>query len=273
MAFRPETAKPLNELVDVLLRGPHTLSPGERELIATYVSSQNDCEYCQTIHGAIAAHHLTATKRWWSTSRPISGARGHLGQAEGAARRLPARRPRGGKQRHRRRRRARPRARARRDLEIHDTVLIAAVFCMCNRYVDGLATWCPAIPISTGSARRWSRQTATPPRRWPARPAKRSDRHDACERLIGAVVVCVLTASSVFAQDPTGAIEGVVTDKTAGAVAAAKVIVKNTDTGFGREAVSGGGRLLPCDGAAGRHLQPHGRGAAVRGLLCRAGSR
>src|SRR5499427_3679963 len=58
MAFRPETAKPLNELVDVLLRGPHTLSPGERELIATYVSSQNDCAYCQTIHGAIAAHHL-----------------------------------------------------------------------------------------------------------------------------------------------------------------------------------------------------------------------
>src|SRR5499427_8479354 len=58
MAFRPETAKPLNELVDVLLRGPHTLSPGERELIATYVSSQNDCRYCQTIHGAVAAHHL-----------------------------------------------------------------------------------------------------------------------------------------------------------------------------------------------------------------------
>src|SRR3954467_13598434 len=58
MAYRPETAKPLNDLVDVLLRGPHTLSPGERELIATYVSSQNDCDYCQTIHGAIAAHHL-----------------------------------------------------------------------------------------------------------------------------------------------------------------------------------------------------------------------
>src|SRR6185369_5845709 len=58
MAFRPETAKPLNELVDVLLRGPHSLSPGERELIATYVSSENDCRYCQSIHGAIAAHHL-----------------------------------------------------------------------------------------------------------------------------------------------------------------------------------------------------------------------
>jgi AhpD family alkylhydroperoxidase len=57
MAFRPETAKPVNELVDVLRRGPHTLSPGERELIATYVSSENDCRYCQTIaeHGYVAS--------------------------------------------------------------------------------------------------------------------------------------------------------------------------------------------------------------------------
>ena len=66
MAFRPETAKPLNELVDVLLRGPHSLTPGERELIATYVSSQNDCRYCQTIHGAIAALSTTAATRRWS---------------------------------------------------------------------------------------------------------------------------------------------------------------------------------------------------------------
>ena len=29
------------------------------------------------------------------------------------------------------------------DKEIHDTVLIAAAFCMYNRYVDGLATWAP----------------------------------------------------------------------------------------------------------------------------------
>ena len=58
MAFRPETAKPLNDLVNVLLHEPHSLSAGERELIATYVSSQNDCYFCQTIHGAIAAHHL-----------------------------------------------------------------------------------------------------------------------------------------------------------------------------------------------------------------------
>jgi hypothetical protein len=29
------------------------------------------------------------------------------------------------------------------DIEIHDTVLIAAAFCLFNRYVDGLATWAP----------------------------------------------------------------------------------------------------------------------------------
>jgi AhpD family alkylhydroperoxidase len=58
MVFSPETSKPLNELVQVLLTGPHTLSPAEREMIATYVSSQNDCFYCQSCHGSIAAQHL-----------------------------------------------------------------------------------------------------------------------------------------------------------------------------------------------------------------------
>ena len=58
MVFRPETAEPLNQLADLLLRGPNTLSPGERELIATFVSSRNDCFFCQTVHGAVAAYHL-----------------------------------------------------------------------------------------------------------------------------------------------------------------------------------------------------------------------
>jgi uncharacterized peroxidase-related enzyme len=144
MAFRPETAKPLNELVDVLLRGPHTLAPGERELIATFVSSQNDCRYCQTIHGAIAAHHLNGDEdlvvkvKGDPAHAPISdklkallviaGKTAESGKAVTAG----------------------DVARARRhgatDLEIHDTVLIAAVFCLCNRYVDGLATWAPDDP-------------------------------------------------------------------------------------------------------------------------------
>jgi uncharacterized peroxidase-related enzyme len=57
-AFRPETAKPLRELAHILLHEPNSLSPGERELIATYVSSLNDCYFCQTSHGAAAACHL-----------------------------------------------------------------------------------------------------------------------------------------------------------------------------------------------------------------------
>jgi len=53
--FRPETARPLNELVEVLLRGPGTLTPGERELIAAYVSGLNECRYCCSSHSAYAA--------------------------------------------------------------------------------------------------------------------------------------------------------------------------------------------------------------------------
>ncbi|MFP5206622.1 MAG: carboxymuconolactone decarboxylase family protein, partial [Acidobacteriota bacterium] len=57
-AFRPETAKPMRELAHELLHQPGTLTPGERELIATFVSAGNDCYFCQTSHGAAAAAHL-----------------------------------------------------------------------------------------------------------------------------------------------------------------------------------------------------------------------
>lgn len=55
-AFRPETAKPLRALAEVLLRGPGPLSSGEREMIATLVSTRNDCHFCQASHRAAAAH-------------------------------------------------------------------------------------------------------------------------------------------------------------------------------------------------------------------------
>jgi len=142
--FRPETAKPMNELVDVLLRGPSTLSPGERELIATYVSAENDCRYCQTIHGAIAAHHLGGDEEI------VRRVKQDFEQAEVSEKlkallHIAGKVQIGGKN-------VTPEdiERARRqgatDLEIHDTVLIAAMFCMCNRYVDGLATWAPDDP-------------------------------------------------------------------------------------------------------------------------------
>jgi uncharacterized peroxidase-related enzyme len=142
MTYRPETARPLNELVEVLLRGPHSLTPGERELIATYVSARNECNYCQTIHGAVAAHHLDGDEQLVETVKvdPQRAAispklkalltiAGHTAESgthvtEGDV--------------------AAAKAAGATDLEIHDTVLIAAVFCLCNRYVDGLATWAPA---------------------------------------------------------------------------------------------------------------------------------
>jgi len=144
MAFRPETARPLNELVDVLLRGPHPLSPGERELIATYVSAQNECRYCQTIHGAIAAHHLNGDEDLVShVKRDFEHA--SISDKLKALLVIAGKTAQGGKHVT-----AQDVERARSlgatDVEIHDTVLIAAVFCLCNRYVDGLATWTPSDP-------------------------------------------------------------------------------------------------------------------------------
>jgi uncharacterized peroxidase-related enzyme len=58
LRYRPETARPLSELTEVLLRGPGTLARGERELIAAYVSALNDCRYCSSSHSACAAAQL-----------------------------------------------------------------------------------------------------------------------------------------------------------------------------------------------------------------------
>jgi uncharacterized peroxidase-related enzyme len=144
MAFRPETAEPLNGLADILLRGPNTLTPGERELIATYVSSENDCFFCQTIHGAVASHHLGGNEKLIKELKlnfegaPISEKLKSLLAIAGKVQK-------GGKNVT-----SQDIARARQlgatDKEIHDTVLIAAAFCMYNRYVDGLATWAPTDP-------------------------------------------------------------------------------------------------------------------------------
>jgi len=137
MAYRPETARPLNDLVEILLTGPSTLTKGERELIATYVSSRNCTHFCASIHGAIAAAHLGDEALVKQVKTDFTKADISLKlkallviagkvQKDGklvtsadveAARNLGAT-----------------------DLEIHDAVLIAAAFCMYNRYVDGLGT-------------------------------------------------------------------------------------------------------------------------------------
>lgn len=142
MAYRPETAKPLNELAELLLRSEdNSLSKGDRELIGAYVSYLNDCFFCQNVHGAMAGHYMgcsieqiDAIKNDPSKAAISDKMRALLAIAASvqlngklvtpeqvsAARELGAT-----------------------DREIHDTVLIAAAFCMFNRYVDGLGTWAP----------------------------------------------------------------------------------------------------------------------------------
>jgi uncharacterized peroxidase-related enzyme len=141
MAFRPETARPLNELVEMLLHAPNSLSQGDRELIATYVSSLNDCYFCQTVHGSVAAACLdddydlvkrvkadfqTADISNKLKSLLVIAAKVQKGGKHVTSGDIAAAREQGAT-----------------EIEIHDTVLIAAAFCMYNRYVDGLDTWQP----------------------------------------------------------------------------------------------------------------------------------
>jgi uncharacterized peroxidase-related enzyme len=144
MAFSPETAKPLNTLAEVLLRGPNSLSAADREMIATYVSSQNDCYFCQHAHGAVAAYRLGGDEKLVNDVK-LNFESAAISDKMKALLSIAGKVQRGGKQVT-----AEDVSRARRegatDREIHDTVLIAAAFCMYNRYVDGLATWAPTDP-------------------------------------------------------------------------------------------------------------------------------
>jgi uncharacterized peroxidase-related enzyme len=141
MAFRPETAKPLNELAEALLHAPNSLPQGDRELIATYVSSLNDCYFCQTVHGSIAAACLNDDYELVKQVKADFLA-ADISEKLKALLVIAAKVQKDGKlvtagdv--------ADARAEGATDMEIHDTVLIAAAFCMFNRYVDGLDTWQP----------------------------------------------------------------------------------------------------------------------------------
>jgi uncharacterized peroxidase-related enzyme len=142
MAFSPKTAEPLNALAEILLRSDdNTLSRGERELIGTYVSYLNDCFFCQNVHGAMAGHYLACD------IRQIDGIKQDFKSAElsdkmKALLSIAGSVQKGGKHvTESQIEEARKHGAA--DKEIHDTVLIAAAFCMFNRYVDGLGTSAP----------------------------------------------------------------------------------------------------------------------------------
>jgi uncharacterized peroxidase-related enzyme len=142
--FRPETGKPLYELAQALLRNASGLTEAERELIAAYVSNKNDCMFCMNSHAAAARYLFKSDKgvvdlvledfenapiseklktllviagKVQEDARTVTEELIHVSKTAGAT-----------------------------DRDIHDTVLIAAAFCMFNRYVDGLASLTPTDP-------------------------------------------------------------------------------------------------------------------------------
>lgn len=140
LAFRPEIAPSLSELTNTLLRDQDGLSPADRELIAMHVSHLNDCFYCCQSHGAIACEYLgnkelvEQVKNDYQSS-PVSDKLKALLCVAGSVQKsgksvmpeqIDAAKIQGAT-----------------DREIHDTVLIAALFSMFNRYVDGLAANTP----------------------------------------------------------------------------------------------------------------------------------
>lgn len=141
LAFSPQTANALGELANLMLRSNEGLSMAERELIAARVSFLNDCFYCHQSHGAIAECYLGDKSDLVQQvkinyhSADISGKlKALLSIADSVqqggkfvtSEQVEVARSLGAS-----------------DRDIHDTVLIAAMFCMFNRYVDGLGAYTP----------------------------------------------------------------------------------------------------------------------------------
>jgi uncharacterized peroxidase-related enzyme len=141
LEYRKDSGQPIRELTQILMRGQSTLTEGERELIASVVSAGNQCTFCSSAHTATAdlliGDHETSQKvkqdiatapvsekmKALLTIASLTGKGGKYVTAESINN---------------------AKAAGATDIEIHDTVLIAALFCLYNRYVDGLATDLPA---------------------------------------------------------------------------------------------------------------------------------
>lgn len=144
LEYRKDTAEPIRALTQFLLRGEHSLTEGERELIATVVSSGNQCRFCTTAHTAAADLLLGDKETSEEVKRNILTA--PVSPKMKALLTISTMVRESGKSVT-----AEAIAKAKQegatDLEIHDTVLIAALFCLYNRYVDGLATAMPDSPV------------------------------------------------------------------------------------------------------------------------------
>ncbi len=141
LAFSPATAAPIGELANLMLRSNEGLTMAERELIAAHVSYLNDCFYCHESHGAIAVCYLDGDKELVDKVKkdhlnaPVSDKLKSLLTIAGSVQK-------GGMYVTKNQVDTAKLAGAT-DKDIHDTVLIAAMFCMMNRYVDGLAASTP----------------------------------------------------------------------------------------------------------------------------------
>ncbi|MEJ0054434.1 MAG: peroxidase-related enzyme [Bacteroidota bacterium] len=143
LEYRRDTAEPIRELTQFLLRGPNTLTEAERELIATVVSHRNECRFCTAAHTATVDSLLgecetsEMIKADFSTA-PVSNKLKTLlaiaAQVQKSGKAVTSEAIENAKQK------------GATDVEIHDTVLIAALFCLYNRYVDGLSTVAPTDP-------------------------------------------------------------------------------------------------------------------------------
>jgi uncharacterized peroxidase-related enzyme len=141
LSLYPDVAKPLSGLMEVLMRADNSLSRGERELIATYISYLNNCMFCELAHGGVALHYLNCdigfidqVKKDFTTT--------DLSEKMKSLLVIAASVQKGGKHVTTEQIEIAKQAGAT-DIEIHDTILIAAAFCMFNRYTDGLDTWTP----------------------------------------------------------------------------------------------------------------------------------
>ncbi len=143
LEYRQDTAAPLREVTQILLRGPSSLSEAERELIATIVSHRNECFYCATSHTAAAdvylgEHDTAALMKKDIAAAPLSDKMKALlviaSQVQQSGKAVTQQAIDNAK------------AAGATDTELHDTVMIAALFCFYNRYVDGLGTIAPTDP-------------------------------------------------------------------------------------------------------------------------------
>jgi uncharacterized peroxidase-related enzyme len=136
--YKPATGQPLATLSHALLQGPSGLTPAEREIIAAYVSNLNECNFCFECHSASASAHLNDEGHTVScvinapADAPVSDKMKALLKIAAKVT-VSGRKVNAADIEHARNNGAT-------DEDIHDAVLVAAAFCMFNRYVDGLGT-------------------------------------------------------------------------------------------------------------------------------------